>query len=191
MHAVKGGFSLAELLIALLILGVISVFTIPKVLQVQKDRRNMAIAREAMGTITQALEEHRRQGLLTNATVAKELTPYMNYVSVDTVSILDSSDNRPCAGSNGLSLCLRLHNGALLFASNGQFGNGPDPAKNATMFWLDPDGQYTGNLDVLMLYLYINGRIVTRENITPNSYYNGATITNPCAACNPTWYKEG
>ncbi|MBL8031855.1 MAG: prepilin-type N-terminal cleavage/methylation domain-containing protein [Candidatus Doudnabacteria bacterium] len=49
------GFTLAELLIALVILGVIATFTIPKVLYANQNTKYNAIAKEAMGTIRPSL----------------------------------------------------------------------------------------------------------------------------------------
>lgn len=48
------GFSLAELLIALLILGEIATFTIPKILSAQADSRKMAILKETLSALSAA-----------------------------------------------------------------------------------------------------------------------------------------
>lgn len=45
----QSGFTLAELLIALTILGVIATFTIPKILTAQQASTYNAIAKETMG----------------------------------------------------------------------------------------------------------------------------------------------
>lgn len=50
------GFTLAELLIALSILGVIATFTIPKVLQSQQNGKYNTMAKEAIATISQAYQ---------------------------------------------------------------------------------------------------------------------------------------
>lgn len=50
-------FTLAELLIALGILGVIATFTIPKVLQSQTDARFKVSAKEAVGVVSTALNQ--------------------------------------------------------------------------------------------------------------------------------------
>lgn len=48
----KKGFTLAELLIALAILGVLTVFTIPKVLNTNQDQEKKAIFREIIGAFS-------------------------------------------------------------------------------------------------------------------------------------------
>ena len=49
------GFTLAELLIALLVLGVIATFTIPKILQNQQDQRKKSIYRETIAALSSIL----------------------------------------------------------------------------------------------------------------------------------------
>lgn len=49
------GFSLAELLLALVILGQIAVFAIPKVLAVQQDARRKAVFKEALGALSEVV----------------------------------------------------------------------------------------------------------------------------------------
>jgi len=60
------GFTLAELLIALGILGVIAAFTIPKVLQATGSAQNSAAARDAVSTLEQVWYNAKLQSQLTN-----------------------------------------------------------------------------------------------------------------------------
>lgn len=53
----QSGFTLAELLIALSILGVIAVFTVPKVLQSQQDSKRLSILKESIATVSEILYE--------------------------------------------------------------------------------------------------------------------------------------
>lgn len=56
-HLKTSGFTLAELLIALAILGVIATFSIPKVLQAQQDGRNQAVLKTNASQLSALLYE--------------------------------------------------------------------------------------------------------------------------------------
>jgi len=56
------GFTLAELLIALAILGIIATFTIPKILSAQAEQKKRAILKECYATVTSLFIEGRRSG---------------------------------------------------------------------------------------------------------------------------------
>lgn len=86
---ILNGFTLAELLIALAILGVIATFTIPKILGTQQDGRNNAIAKEIAGTMATALESLRLSGELDQNTNIAHLTPYLNYAKIITSGTVD------------------------------------------------------------------------------------------------------
>lgn len=102
-------FTLAELLIALAILGVIATFTIPKILQTQQDNRFKALGKEAAATISGAFQAYQQQNQLNSGLKPGDLTPYMNYVSLDSVTVgrmddiqtngtLDCTNGQPCWG---------------------------------------------------------------------------------------------
>jgi prepilin-type N-terminal cleavage/methylation domain-containing protein len=59
----RHGFTLAEVLIALALLGVIAAFSIPKILQSSSDNQKGPIFRETLGTLSQIIHE----GYLSNA----------------------------------------------------------------------------------------------------------------------------
>ena len=179
------GFTLAELLIALLILGVIATFTIPKVLQSQQSNEWNSAAKEAISMISGAYQAYQSGNTATGVTTMGDLTPYMNYVAIDTTSDIDRNysvaGSAPCNGGGTEHICLRLHSGALMrlwkpacFFSNGSL--------NAMVFMYDPDGKLTstdafGDGKRLTFYLYFNGRISDIGNITPN------TTTATSSAC--------
>ena len=64
------GFTLAELLIALAILGVIATFAIPKVLNSQQDGKLNAIGKETAAALSEAYQVYRLNSTVTTACVA-------------------------------------------------------------------------------------------------------------------------
>ncbi len=107
------GFTLAELLIALALLGVIAAFTIPKVLQSSGSQEAQAKVREAVATLESAYYNKQIQGTLdTSATAnATPLTDlYANLIgSLNTVAnapddvAAAANGNIPAGPFNGLS----------------------------------------------------------------------------------------
>ncbi len=65
--AKNNGATLAELLIALALLGVIATFTIPKILNSQAPQRKMAIFKESIAAIHNILVSGTKQGELNQA----------------------------------------------------------------------------------------------------------------------------
>jgi prepilin-type N-terminal cleavage/methylation domain-containing protein len=157
----KKGFTLAELLIALAILGVIATFTIPKILTSSANGQNTAIAKEAASMISAAYSTYTLNNTLTTGTTAGALTQYFNYVTTDTATSYTagaSGDSAlaPCTAS---LICLKLHNGGILQYSTAQnFGGTTSTA--AITFALDPDG------------------LGTRGKIVFVQQYGGRTTTN-------------
>jgi prepilin-type N-terminal cleavage/methylation domain-containing protein len=143
--AMRKGFTLAELLIALAILGVIATFTIQKVLVAQSDAKYKAIAKEAAAMVSGAYEQYKNAGLADSNTSFQDLLPYMNYVSLDTSTPIDGYPGWGSWGCDSSINCIVLHNGARI----GFYGGGAEPFSgtgnnNAFQFIVDPDGRYSG-----------------------------------------------
>ncbi len=184
------GFTLAELLIALAILGAIATFTIPKILVAQQDSKNNAIAKEAASAMSEAFQKHQLSGLVTTGTRVTHLTQYLNYVGVDTVSTIDNvqtAGSVPCAGSHP---CIRLASGAVIRCSTGTFVG--TETTNAISFLVDPDGSYSGTTDGpgkgITFFLYYNGRLATYGTLAAGSSYNGTPYT-ATPAYDPPWFS--
>lgn len=162
----KSGFTLAELLIALAILGVIATFTIPKVLQAQGNQKYNAIAKEAAGTISASYDAYRLKNTPAATTRVDDLTHYMNYARTDTSGAwIDDNMNASPWQCSASEMCLRLHNGAVLGYNPGEAFAGTANT-NYVRFWLDPDGgtnngSSAGLYRSIELVLYYNGRLTS------------------------------
>lgn len=185
------GFTLAELLIALAILGVISTFAIPKILVAQNNAKYNAAAHEAVATIAQAYEKYKHETGVTAATTGDDIIRNsLNYVSVDTTSLIDDrplgAGTRNCASSP----CYRLHNGGKLRPHSCSF-NGTSNL-NAVFYVFDPDGVQTGREDSLTLGLYFSGRITNRANVIGGTLSSASCTTDQTgglATYDPDWFS--
>lgn len=185
------GFTLAELLIALAVLGVIATFTIPKILVAQQNVKNNAIALEAIGMVSAAFTQASYIQGLSSSLGTSSLTPYMNYVSVSTSLALDSQHSTGTGTCSGSYPCLVLHNGALMRYQAGRTLGGTNTT-NAIWFQLDPDGVVTdgttnGPGKAVMFFVYANGAIKTYGTILPNTCDNG-TCRDPDLTYDPPWF---
>ncbi len=165
MRVKATGFTLAELLIALAILGLIATFTIPNLLNTQQSGKFNAITKEAASMISQAHAQLQAQGKLTPNTPSSALTTSFNYVNVDTSgTLIDDISGNGSKTCNATTPCFRLHNGATLMniAAETYTTNG----SNMLNFFVDPDGVYSGTTNgsgkSVNLYLLYNGRLTTR-----------------------------
>lgn len=189
----KKGFTLSELLIALAILGVIAVFTIPKVLQAQQGSAFKSAVKEVAGTVTQAESAAQLAGTLSQNSTFGDLTPYLNYVKYDTVTVIDdvqTGSNRTCGA--GSWVCLRLHNGGIISYHLAQSFAGTGTT-NGIYFYFDPDGKETdgttnGPGKSVNMFLYYNGVIRTKATAQPNTVNSFGTY-NPVANLDPPWFS--
>lgn len=173
------GFTLSELLIALAVLGVIATFTIPKVLQSQQDSKYNTIAKEAASAVSDAYNSLRLAGKASTSSQMQDLTPYLNYVKVDSTTIIDNIPgivDASCADAN--RQCLVLHNGAYL-----RYGTGASHTFTGDggliWFYIDPDGKRSGTS---------NG---TGKSVQFNLYQNGriTSIGMDGGSSDPDWFK--
>ena len=191
----RSGFTLAELVIALAILGVIATFTIPKVLQSQQSGRDVAIAKEFAAMFSGAFEAYKSENTVTSATTVAHLTPYMNYVRLDTTAY--EVDNDPGVGGTvacnvvASIRCLHMHSGAVgLLDSAVPFGS--TDTTSAILFLFDPDGGVTGGAGdtgtAVIFVLQYNGRLGTLGKADASIYWAGASVT-ALGGTDPSWFS--
>lgn len=173
-----GGFTLAELLIALAILGVIATFTIPKVLSSQQDSQAKAVAKDIAATISSGYQAYRLNKGDSSDTEFADITPYLNYVKVltDSASQIDATygftGTIECDSGIGRT-CLLLHNGSVLMYFMHSFGG--TASTNALLYYFDPDGKPTSSGNAsgpgksVNFQLYYSGRIRDGDNVLPNT----------------------
>jgi type II secretory pathway pseudopilin PulG len=184
------GFTLAELLIAVLILGEIATFTIPKIINSQQNGANKAKAKEAAAMVSSAYQQYRFNNTATSGTTFADLTQYMNYVKYDTSSVIDQVPTLTTITCSATEFCLFLHNGGVLSAESNSFGG--TNTTNALRFTFDPDGKYGGSTSGIsksvQFTLYYNGRITTRGTAEANSTSSGGTW-GAVASYDPSWFS--
>lgn len=186
------GFSLAETLVALLILSIISIYSIPKMIINTRTSASEVEAKEVAGFLTSAYQQHKIQTGVSSLTKGEDLIPYLNYVKIMTLGeLVDAMEGSASSNNcdNG-SKCIKLHSGGVLYFSSFEFGG--TTATNAIKMQYDPDGVYsglsTGPSKAIRLYLYYNGRIATKGTIAPSTCdANGCD--NPSTSQDPVWWS--
>ncbi len=194
------GFTLAELLICIAILGVIAIFTIPKIMTAQQNAKSNAVTKETVAMVSDAFQKYKMTNNLTLLTTLGALTPYMNYVSAETSGVTSfdgnpgSSVSAPCGWPFG---CIHLQNGTtFVYPLMNHFCTSLT-ANTAMYFFVDPDGVYSGsgtNADgpgkSVMFWLYPNGKIRDSANTDPNTEWSGCGVTVSITVTNtPSWFS--
>ena len=191
----NAGYTLAEVLIVLGILAIISTLTLRTIVLSNQTASHNAIAKESMAMIGSAYEAFLQGGGDPSNIYADALTPYMNYIKTDTSSQIDNDLLRQLNASNFIDcsghLCLKLHTGAMLYPEPNYQFNGLK-TDTAVLFILDPDGRYSGTAagpgKSLYIYLYYDGKIRTANTLLPNTDVALGTI-NPVTNSDPSWFS--
>lgn len=156
------GFTLAELLIALAILGVIATFTIPKVLNSGQSGQNTAVFKESASTISGAFSAYQLENTVASGVGPADFTKFINYVStLSTATTGNDTTQIDC--NNGGVVCLQLHNGGILAYDQDQVLPATPNNDTYLTFWVDPDGA-DGTEDPTSVNLHFNGRLTDGAN---------------------------
>ena len=188
------GFTLAELLISLAILGVIATFTIPKILTAQTSAQNIAKTKDVAAMISGALLQAKMDGVVSATSTAAVLTPYMNYVKLDTSgTVIDGTPLIASFSCVAASPCLQLHNGGYLLYTTKAFNFYAAPYNaygGLVEFVYDSDaGNNTtatvdGPLKSVQFDLYYDDFLTTRGATRPGSGFGGGGATY-----DPSWFS--
>ena len=187
------GFTLAELLIALLLLGLITAFSIPKVLVASTNAKWNASAKEAASMFSGAYQAYKFSNTVTTGTSISDLLPYMNYVKEDTTSLLDETPTAPwtvdCSDAN--ITCIQMYTGGTLHWDNilGKFDG--TSSLDTIRLSFDPDGKTAGSGTgmSIVFWLYYNGRLRTYGGIEPSTCAEGVCTFAPTPIRDPSWFS--
>jgi len=193
MAMTKQGFTLAELLIAVVILGIIATFTIPKVLVSKQKQDWIAGAKETAGTLSSAYQLYQQNHTVTAATGPNDLMPYINYVKLETATLIDHSYGNLSIDCSSAGLnCYRLHNGAILnYNTANRFGTLDN---NHFIYWeYDPDGKYSGTTNgpgkCAVFELFYNGRLIEAEETSTSYFTNYGAGDSTWPAVTSDWFS--
>ncbi|HEY9686556.1 MAG TPA: type II secretion system protein [Coleofasciculaceae cyanobacterium] len=187
------GFSLAEILMVVAIMGLLAAFTVPRMIQPSANNGGFnAKANDAAVMIMSAYQALKANGGLSTSTTQGNLTQYMNFVKYDTsgttIDLYQTGTTATCSAGNP---CMVLHNGARLLSWTASFTG--STTNNAIWFLLDPDGKVTdgttnGPGKGIELVLYYDGRIKTTGTAQANTV-NSLGTWNPVPAADPPWFS--
>jgi type II secretory pathway pseudopilin PulG len=198
------GFSLAELLITFVLVGLLAAFTIPQLFQVPSSKQNTkytAMAHDVAVMVTSAYERYKvaNQGAGPNNQFS-DIAGYMNYVKLDTSGTTTYNDpptgywlggNHTCGTDFiGTNYCYALHNGGIVwFNSASHFGVNTVSSTNAIWFNFDPDG--SGPADSLQFWLTYPGYVYTVKNLptTITTGYIFSTSTQVPTTQDASWFS--
>jgi hypothetical protein len=152
--------------------------------------------RQSIGLISAAYTRYLIDYSVSSAVTPGALTPYMNYVSVDTTTS-SALDDSPTFGSRSCSAsapCLRMHDGSIIqYEATGSFGG--TGSGQALFFFIDPDGSYSStttgtatNGKALRVAVKYSGRI-TSMGASEVNLCNSIYCLGTGSAWDPSWFS--
>jgi type II secretory pathway pseudopilin PulG len=183
----------------LAMMGIIAAFTVPSMLNSQNSNlasKQSAMAKDAAFMIFTAYRQYKMTvGTVPTTATALNLTPYMNYLSMDTSGkVIDGTPPVSSSTCNSTYPCLKLHNGGYLWLDASNYFNG-STTLNVIEFRFDPDANNntTASVDgptkAVQFDLYYDGSITTRGRAKTNSTNSANGSFSGSAAFDPSWFS--
>lgn len=144
------GFSLAELLISLLILGEIATFTIPKIIAAQQAQQSKSLVKEAVGIMAGTLQKGIAEGRLNDGSSGDDIRQYFSS-NINSVKVCSNGIAQGCWAGAWDTYTIVLHNGSAIGLGDVCCGLG--------LFWfiIDTNGPQGPNLEgVDQIYMGLN-----------------------------------
>jgi prepilin-type N-terminal cleavage/methylation domain-containing protein len=194
-HA-KKAFTLAELLIALAMIGLFATYTIPKVLGVQGNSKQNTQTLEVASMITAAYQKHQQAGLVTVNTVPGDLIQYLNYAGTvpngTQIDLDPLNGNGPSWSCSALQVCIKLHSGGILLFQNSTPMTRLIPNEFVSIFY-DPDGVASGisadsPSSSVWFLLYYSGRITSGRFIKATDCIGPYCPIGGWGPSDPSWF---
>ncbi len=183
------GFTLAELLISLAILGVIATFTIPKVLSSQQNEANEAKTKDIVAAFSGAYQQAKLNAAINANTKPSDFTPYLNYLAWDTSATIDEGVWGTSGNCSTTYPCITFANGAtVIFDDLARFGG--TATTNMISFYVDPEPGYSGTANPVrsvQFVLYYDGFITSRAFTRSNSFTSAGGPYGP-GNYDPPWF---
>ena len=162
------GFTLAELLIALALIGVIAVFTVPKVLNAQGNKEYIAKAKSAAASLAAAYSNYRLDYGTNNNITGTHIGAYLNYVKIQTSNEeiddhFSASNTKDCDSND---YCYVLPSGGVIRTATTESFGDVNSTTSAIRFYFDPDGKVTTDGSAgspgksVRFHLYVNGNVL-------------------------------
>lgn len=148
----KTGFTLAELLIALVLLGLIATFTIPKILGSSDSSQKQAVFKETLSAIQLAFNQAVVNDEIRTTADYDVFKDYLNHVKACTPLCSSGCSHADQNRSNEPGLL--LHNGATFCGLNSTF-TANDVNENVSLDWNGPaEPNVEGDDFIIMKILY-------------------------------------
>lgn len=159
----KNGFTLAELLLALAIFGVIAMFTVPKILSSQESSNRISTLKETIGTISGLIYQKHLQSNSENfSTYFDSHLNYIENMAASTADPISFYGGGVCGPQGGNGNAYLLPNGAFICGVGDWAGN-----DDILIDWNGATGPNTRGDDMFLLVINDSNSVVTSGVVPP------------------------